>query len=150
MSCDENNFYVTVVSGWRDQADVTSITQKLNAEPGIVAENVITNCNAPVDSTANTARKAMDDLDTVKCGDLLLVVMRQKNYSYAGTFALIGAALVLGKPVVILCPGKVWINGDDGLQYTHDCQQNEFYWHNKAERVSSFEEALGAINSWRS
>ena len=56
----------------------------------------------------NLARYSQLDLDGVRTADAVVAIFRDPDYAYRGTFAELGAAIVLGKTVVVcdLAPAK--------------------------------------------
>jgi len=74
------------------------------------------------------------DLDGVREADLVVMIMDQPEYEYRGTFTELGAALSLGKPVIMTGPSTV------------RAATNVFYWHSGIEqRVADTEEALRLV-----
>jgi hypothetical protein len=74
---------------------------------------------------------AQFDIEGVCSCHIFLAVMDNPTYPYRGTFTELGAALALGKPILLVSPETPYI----------DASSNCFFWHPSIFHLSSFEAA---------
>lgn len=67
---------------------------------------------------------AINDIQGVRDAKFVVAIMDDRKYAYRGTFSEMGAALALGKPVLIYNPFHA--NNDEKSIYG---ASNVFYWH---------------------
>lgn len=90
------------------------------------------------------AKCAALDIDGVRTADAVVALMTDTAYSYRGTFTELGAALGLGKRVLVVTPAALRLSsGSDAPALT--AATNCFYEHPSVEHVETVEEALSRL-----
>lgn len=84
------------------------------------------------------------DIDGVRAADAVVVLMDDCAYSYRGTWTEIGAALGLGKRIIIIAPAALRLSEGMApplLQAATNC----FFEHESIEHVDTLEDAVKAL-----
>ena len=76
------------------------------------------------------------DIKAIHSADLVIVILDDMKYAYRGTSTVIGAALGLDKPVILVCPDP----SQSGVMTNVFCHHPFIY------QVHSWEEAKGCLD----
>jgi len=83
-----------------------------------------------------------DDIYELLCADTILVFMTDSEHTYGGTFTEIGFGLGTGHRIIVICDGKCEQQPDKNFTFSHKCMNNIFFWDNRIEHVSNYNDAL--------
>lgn len=85
------------------------------------------------------------DINGVTSSDTILIFMTDPMHPYCGTFTEMGCAIGSMRRIILICDGKctkVEEGSDKNYNFTHRCMQSVFFWDQRIEHVSTYEDAL--------
>lgn len=131
-----SNFYKIklFVSGkWSDKEKVHQQIRELESMGCLITHDWTQVEQSNRDSKA-LGEYAAYDINGVTQSNIHVVLMEDPEYAYRGTFTEIGAALALGKRVILMCPFE------EGY-----CTTNVFFHHPRIEHVKTWDEVKELI-----
>lgn len=143
------------VAGKLDDVDaVRSVQQKLHDATHVIIQNWTSNKDGLSSTLAErdaVRRKCADDnIKGVKSVDLVFILFTDPKYEYRETCCELGAACVLGKKVVAVCPHYKALPPNCAFVDEPEYAKNYFFQATGVQRCATIEEGLALVDAYAS
>ena len=136
---------IYIVGSWKHRTDVAHYIKRIH---NVGFAETVHNWTKHIPPSINTEvfkETAIEDIEAVKKAEVVVAIMNQSKYPYRGTNCEIGAALGLGKPVLIFNP-----NHDvNNIHNSEFHESNVFYFHPLIKHFVNFDNLITELGSIR-